>query len=125
MATHSETPFPSVSQTAIWTAIVRARDAESGSPVCDDRFAARFTDAPRTPLVTAMLALEKPTRSIPARHRFFDDIVRKDTAELVVVLGAGLDTRAFRLGVGRRFVEVDHPELFLTTVRGGEGAGVQ
>lgn len=112
MLARMEKPFPKVSETALWTSLARLDDARSKRPVVNDTFAERFADAPRTALVKELLALSRPTASILSRHRYIDDVVRREPAKLVVVLGAGLDTRAFRLGDGsRRFVEVDHPEL--------------
>src|SRR5690349_6650886 len=114
---HTPTPraeaLPKVAETALWTAILRARDAESPKPVCNDTYASRFADAPQTDVVRDLLALEKPSVSIPVRHAFIDDVVRGELASLVLVIGAGLDTRAFRLANDdrRRFVEIDHCAL--------------
>jgi methyltransferase (TIGR00027 family) len=53
---------------------------------------------------------------LPVRTRFFDDLLRAETERLdqVVLLGAGFDTRAFRLSLPAqlRWFEVDRPELF-------------
>lgn len=108
-----KTDFPVVAETALWTAIARMEDARSKKPLCNDTFAARFADAPRTAVVADLLRVKRPTESVVVRHAFIDDVVRKDASRVVVILGAGLDTRAFRLGGGtdKRFVEVDHPEL--------------
>jgi methyltransferase (TIGR00027 family) len=54
--------------------------------------------------------------SIIARVRYFDDIVRKsvdDDLEQLVILGAGYDTRAYRIdGITEkvRVFEIDHPD---------------
>ncbi|MGO9207280.1 MAG: SAM-dependent methyltransferase, partial [Candidatus Limnocylindrales bacterium] len=52
---------------------------------------------------------------LPIRTRFFDDLLRTEAEQLdqVVLLGAGLDTRAFRLTLPTRlrWFEIDTPEL--------------
>lgn len=56
------------------------------------------------------------TYSIRARVRYFDDFVKKsidDGLEQLVILGAGYDTRAYRidgLKGGVKVFEVDHPD---------------
>ena len=88
---HTSSPsaeaLPKVAETALWTAILRARDAEARSPVCNDTYASRFADAPQTAVVRDLLALEKPSISIPVRHAFIDEVVRRERAALVLVLG--------------------------------------
>ncbi|MEU8821406.1 class I SAM-dependent methyltransferase [Actinoplanes sp. NPDC048796] len=53
---------------------------------------------------------------IPQRTPFFDRAVRRaqDTCRQVVLLGAGLDTRAYRLGLSAEVTvfEVDRPAVF-------------
>lgn len=104
-----------VSKTALWTAMARARDAQKKKPVCGDAYASRFADAENEAIVRDLLALRRPSESIAMRHRMIDDVVRGHLArrpdQLVVLLGAGLDTRAYRMGAGR-YVEVDQPALF-------------
>ncbi|MBD2258599.1 SAM-dependent methyltransferase [Pseudanabaena sp. FACHB-2040] len=59
----------------------------------------------------------KRTRYIAIRTRFFDDLLRSALSETdnsqIVILGAGLDTRAFRFGwpLATHVYEVDHPEV--------------
>lgn len=104
-----------VGKTAIWTAAARARDAASARPICGDSLAARFADGTDDVVVRELLGLRRPNASIVVRHRMIDDFLRAHLARspeaLVVILGAGLDTRAFRLGAGR-FLEVDQPAVF-------------
>jgi methyltransferase (TIGR00027 family) len=52
---------------------------------------------------------------LPVRTRFFDDVVvAADWAQQVVLLGGGMDTRAYRLGLAKSTTvfEVDHAEIF-------------
>src|SRR2546430_15760410 len=107
-----------VSRTALLMAALRIEEGERADPLVHDPLAQAFIaaaggGAPPTPAVLpagagAFLAL---------RTRFFDDAVLAACAtgvRQVVLLGAGLDARAFRLDwpPGVRLFEVDLPELF-------------
>jgi methyltransferase (TIGR00027 family) len=93
---------------------VRAEDARSARPICGDDLAERFMDAEARAVFERFRSFRGPNASNAARHRAIDDILRErlrgqpDLA--VVLLGAGLDTRAFRLAGGRWF-ELDQPAL--------------
>jgi methyltransferase (TIGR00027 family) len=102
------------SRTALMVAAYRARASAAEKKICDDPWAAQLAgdlgaelaekfDA-RFPHMELWMAL---------RTIFLDDLVLKYTVigwPQVVILGAGLDTRAARLAQpGVRFFEVDHP----------------
>jgi methyltransferase (TIGR00027 family) len=102
------------SRTALMVAAYRARASAAAEKICDDPWAAQLAgdlgaelahkfDA-RFPHMELWMAL---------RTIFLDDLVLKWTTfgwPQVVILGAGLDTRAARLAQeGVRFFEVDHP----------------
>ena len=107
-------PFAS---TAYWIAAVRAK--ESARP---DRL---FED-PHAEALAGSLGVEVLARSeratggenpyLPVRTRFVDDVLTIDGASCrqVVLLGAGFDTRAFRLplAAGVRYFEIDRPDVF-------------
>lgn len=63
---------------------------------------------------------------IGLRTRFIDDELQNTTARQIVILGSGLDTRAWRLDwpAGTRIFELDAPEVvqFLTTTMDATGA---
>lgn len=103
-----------VALTAFYTCGIRAADAASAAPVVGDGFAARCMTAEGAAVVAHMRALRKPWQSVLARHRRIDDRVRAALAAdpdlLVVVLGAGFDSRAWRLG-GGRWLEIDDAAL--------------
>ncbi|MDI1430763.1 class I SAM-dependent methyltransferase [Polyangium sorediatum] len=113
MPCHSEA-MQQPSRTARMVAALRARATERETPLCDDPFARAlagprgFEDAARYeqgyPHIELFVAL---------RTALFDQETRRWLARgctQVVLLGAGLDTRAARLGQkGVRFFEVDHP----------------
>src|SRR5207253_2789349 len=112
-----------VSMTALGVAWVRAGESERPDRLFDDPLAARFLAAsgwePR-PLgelsgdettTRAMLVL---AQSVIVRTRFLDDVLAdawSGGCRQVVILGAGLDTRAFRLAwpAGSRCFELDLP----------------
>lgn len=97
--------------TAYWTAAVRAHESERADRLFHDPWAAALAGepgnswmAPRTPESVLPIAL---------RTRFFDDYLQRTVAEehirQIVLIAAGLDTRAFRLTwpPGLRLFELD------------------
>ena len=105
------------SKTALMVAGYRARATARESPICDDPWAAAL--AGEDGLAIARAYDEKFPHMelwIAVRARFFDDRVRAlahpaGPIAQIVLLGAGFDTRAARLGrEGVRFFEVDQPE---------------
>lgn len=91
--------------TAFYCCALRAADAASARPICGDTFAARFIDSERQARLRPALRFRGPAASNVARHRIVDDIVREalstNRARRIILLGAGLDTRAFRLEGGQ------------------------
>jgi methyltransferase (TIGR00027 family) len=85
--------------TARWTAAVRALETERPDRLVDDPWAAALAGTQGQ----AWLDARSPESVLPIvlRTRFFDDwlvsIVASEDLRQVVLLGAGLDTRAFRL----------------------------
>lgn len=119
-----------VAKTALGVAMVRAGESLRDDRLFSDPYARRFLDAaprafPEEPTSAEDLANLGPMASMGAvfafhsvlRTRFFDDYLLTATAAgcaQVVLLAAGLDTRAFRLpwpGEVRVF-ELDLPEVF-------------
>ncbi|MFN8485870.1 MAG: SAM-dependent methyltransferase [Anaerolineae bacterium] len=104
-----------LASTARWTAAVRAAESGRGDRLFDDPWAARLAGEAGA----AWLAQRPPGSAVPMviRTRFFDDFLERVTAEhrirQVVILAAGLDTRAYRLAwpEGTRFFELDQPEV--------------
>lgn len=85
--------------TARWTAAVRARESQREDRLLDDPWAVALAGEEGL----AWLAQRPPDSvvSIVLRTRFFDDFLRRVAVEegirQVVLMAAGLDTRAFRL----------------------------
>jgi methyltransferase (TIGR00027 family) len=101
--------------TAFYCCALRAKDAASAKPVCGDTLASRFIDDDVLGQLQAALQLRPPAASNVARHRIVDDKVRSALAanrsRRIFLLGAGLDTRAFRIE-GGQWWEFDDASLF-------------
>lgn len=124
----STSPDP-ISYTARIVAAKRAIEQSHPSPLFNDPFAAllageevdrllekwqKVAHRQERPLEDVIV---KRTRYIAVRTRFFDDLLRSALREAgssqVVILGSGLDTRAFRLEWSSvaHVYEVDHPAV--------------
>jgi methyltransferase (TIGR00027 family) len=115
-----------VSETALGAAEMRAEESLRVDRLFDDPYAAAFVAAapplfPDLPSIDddpALAALKDEfIAGIAIRTRFYDDFLSSACAggcRQVVLLAAGLDTRAFRLDWpdGVRVFELDLPELF-------------
>ena len=117
-----EQPLPrGVGLTALSVADARARESARLDRLFDDPFAQLFVDAAGAEFAPPSTANAIDIRAARAeyvaiRTRFFDDELRAACAagcRQVVVLAAGLDTRAFRLEwpVGARLFELDVAEV--------------
>ena len=111
--------LPGVSRTAVWLAGLRAIERGRADRLVDDHLAEVFVSAAAAgggvPDTTGL----PPGASefLAIRTRFFDDQALEACAagvSQVVLLAAGLDSRAFRLDwpTGVRLFELDLPELF-------------
>jgi len=124
-------PLQGVGKTALGVAMVRARESRRNDRLFDDPYAQAFVDAapgafPEEPMTGEQLAALGPLASLGAvfyahaviRTRFFDDYLAAATAagcRQVVLLAAGLDTRAFRLAWPQRtrVFEADLPDVLV------------
>ncbi|MEU0600224.1 SAM-dependent methyltransferase [Streptomyces sp. NPDC006393] len=120
---HESAPSPAaaldgVSGTALWTVRMRAQESVRADALFDDPLAAEFLARAReagSPPGSGVLQQVLPDW-LAVRTRFFDDhllAVTRAGLSQVVLLGAGLDTRAHRLdwpdGIG--LFEVDLPAV--------------
>ncbi len=102
------------SQTAIMVAAYRGRASAAPDAVCDDPWALRLAGSEGEAL-SRRWDEHSPSMELwmGLRTRYLDDCVVRALdrgISQVVILGAGLDTRAARLGrAGVRFFEVDQP----------------
>jgi methyltransferase (TIGR00027 family) len=99
-----------VSRTAYYCAGVRAQDAERPHPIVGDKYAKLFLGDEGRAVFERFRHFTRPNASNITRHRIVDDLVRArlllDAARPVVLLGAGFDSRAYRL-TGGRWLELD------------------
>ena len=104
-----------VSRTAFYCTGVRALDARKPRPACGDQYAERFMDDEAWKAFEPFRGLTGPNISNATRHRIIDDLLRDRLADhhdlRVAIIGAGFDSRAFRLK-GGRWLEVDEPPVF-------------
>jgi methyltransferase (TIGR00027 family) len=103
-----------ISNTAFYCCGVRMQDAENEKPVCGDIYAKEFMDERGLNILSSFAAEKNPNAGNVARHRIIDDYLRKalsDNPELAVfIIGAGFDSRAYRLN-GGRWIELDEPQI--------------
>ncbi|RYZ46475.1 MAG: class I SAM-dependent methyltransferase [Myxococcaceae bacterium] len=103
-----------VSKTAYYTLGCRVEDARRRRPLCGDTFAARFLNDEARQVWERFKSFSRPNSSNAARHQIIDTLVQeeldRDPQARVVVVGAGFDTRAYRLK-GGRWLEVDDPAI--------------
>lgn len=104
-----------ISKTAFYCTGVRALDARKAQPACGDQYAERFMDGDGWTTFEPFLQFTGPNVSNASRARIIDDLLRErlatDTNRRIVLIGAGFDSRAFRL-TGGRWLEVDEPPVF-------------
>jgi methyltransferase (TIGR00027 family) len=89
-------------------------DAERKTSLCNDHFARRFMDERGMRLYQPFTAEKLPNISTTVRCRIIDDFVRseieKEPGTRVVTIGAGFDTRPYRLK-GGDWIEIDEPQI--------------
>ena len=103
-----------ISRTAYYTLAVRAADAAEARPILGDTFAQRFMNDGAKAVWEEFTSFTKANASNAARHAMIDEHLRRalaaDPQATIVIIGAGFDTRAFRLRGGHWF-EIDEPEI--------------
>ena len=89
-------------------------DAEREQPVCGDVYARVFMNEDGIRILDAFKDETGPNASNVARHRVIDDLLRAELRAhpdlCVVIIGAGFDTRAYRIK-GGTWVELDEPQV--------------
>lgn len=103
-----------ISDTAFYCCGARMLDAAQDKPICGDDYAKLFMCDYGMAIFDRFKSLEHSNSSIIVRHRIMDDMLRQmlyANHELnVVTIGAGFDSRPYRLNGGHWF-ELDEPEL--------------
>lgn len=107
-----------VARTAYYCCILRADDAATANPVCGDILAARFVDESIRRDLAPATRIAPPAAANVARHRMIDDLLRRSLSRnadrRILVVGAGFDTRPYRLQGGHWF---DFDEAALLAVK--------
>ena len=102
------------SKTAYFCCGARMEDAQSKHPVCNDTYAKVFMKNEGHEVFERFKPFKDAKVSNATRHRIIDDLVReelkRDPESLVIIIGAGFDTRAYRFDSGI-WIELDDPEL--------------
>jgi methyltransferase (TIGR00027 family) len=111
-------PIQDVSETALMVAMWRARENERPNPLYRDPLALKLAGERGREIIAG---LPKGRAGVSAwmmavRTRVVDDLIREAVArgaDTVVNLGAGLDTRPYRLDLPARlhWIEVDYPKM--------------
>ncbi|MGW0326249.1 SAM-dependent methyltransferase [Nocardia sp. NPDC003183] len=125
--THVNAPTAGVALTAIGVALIREQESRRPDRLYADPLATAFVDAARRDFTRTGAGAAKWERVEAVAEQFFagrsvgvrlvDDRVAEAVAagcRQIVLLGAGLDTRAFRMGLPADVTvyELDLPELF-------------
>src|SRR5690349_375784 len=103
-----------ISKTAFYCCGIRMQDAERQNPVCGDTYAKVFMNDEGLQIFEAFKDETSPNASSVARHRIIDDFLRQELLIhpdlCIILIGAGFDSRAFRLK-GGTWIELDEPQV--------------
>src|SRR5215831_5539603 len=103
-----------VSDTAFWIAHIRAAESRLPGALFDDRLAARLAGERGREIAAGMPMSRMIAWTVVIRTCIIDDYIKSALAhgiDTVLNLGAGLDTRPYRMALPRtlRWVEADYP----------------
>lgn len=103
-----------ISDTAFYCCGVRMDDAASAGPLCGDTYAKIFMSERGIGIYDAFREEAGPNASNVVRHRIIDDLLRDELRKnrnlQIILIGAGFDSRAYRLE-GGRWIELDEPAV--------------
>ena len=128
MASNSPDEIQHVSDTALMTAACRALETRRADGLVRDPFAERLAGQRGDAILHGITGWQLMCFGIAVRTRFLDDLVIETIAregiEVVLSVGAGLDTRPWRLELppDLRWIEADFPEVldYKTRAMSGE-----
>jgi methyltransferase (TIGR00027 family) len=109
-------PIRNVSDTALWVAIYRAQESERADAHFHDPHARRMAGARGQDIVRTLPLGQSMAWSMVVRTAVMDEVILRCIARgarTVLNLGAGLDTRPFRLALPGtlRWIDVDLPDM--------------
>lgn len=103
-----------VSNTAYYCCGVRMDDARQPHPLCDDIYAERFMDQRGLEIYQPFRNETLPNISNLCRCKIIDDHLRRELKQQqpisVITIGAGFDTRPYRLD-GGEWIELDEAQI--------------
>jgi methyltransferase (TIGR00027 family) len=103
-----------ISNTAWYCCGVRMDDARRPDSLCNDHYAQRFMNEQGLRIYEPFRSETMPNLSNAVRCRIIDDLVQaeiaQDSSTRIVTIGAGFDTRPYRLA-GGDWVEIDEPQI--------------
>jgi len=103
-----------ISNTAYFCCGSRMLDAESSNPICNDTYANKFMDDRALKLFKPFINETESNLSGAVRCRIIDDLLRdelnKDEDINIITIGAGFDSRPYRLDKGHWF-EIDEAPI--------------
>ena len=103
-----------VSKTAFFCCGARMLDTDSDRPVCGDNYAKKFMDKEALEVFDKFRPFKNAIISNATRHRIIDDLIKselkKEPETKIFIIGAGFDTRAYRMD-GGYWYEFDDPEV--------------
>ena len=103
-----------ISLTAFYCCGIRMWDAEREKPICGDVYATKFMNEEGLRVLEKFKDERGPNSSNVARARIIDDLLRDELLVhpdlRIVIIGAGFDSRAYRLK-GGTWVELDEAQV--------------
>src|SRR5262249_21924941 len=126
MAPNSPDQIQHVSDTALMVAACRALETARADGLVRDPFAARLAGPRGDAILRGINGWELMCFGIGVRTRFLDDLVietiARESIEVVLSVGAGLDTRPWRLELPPelRWIEADFPQMLSYKTRAME-----
>lgn len=105
-----------VSDTAFWVGVFRAQESARKDALFKDPFAAMLTAEKGQDIVDQVSDSRYVSWTVVIRTRVIDEMIQSlllEGVDTIINLGAGLDTRPYRLPLPStlRWIEVDHPHL--------------
>jgi len=112
----AETPIQDVSDTALWVAVYRAQESQRRDALFKDPLAERLAGERGHQIEKQMSSSRYTGWSLVIRTHIIDQLIREQVADgvdMIINLGAGLDTRPYRLDLPAtlRWIEVDYPQI--------------
>ncbi|MCS3795313.1 class I SAM-dependent methyltransferase [Niastella sp. OAS944] len=103
-----------VSKTAYYCGGVRMQDAESAKPLIGDHYAKRLLGEDGIAYWSAFKQFTRPNAGNTARHYLIDSFIKNELTDhpdaTIILIGAGLDSRAYRLD-GGKWIEIDEEAI--------------